>query len=238
LAAVPDDGHRSRQRQLAGDLRARILAGDIGPDQRLPSTAELTRRYAVTNMTVTRAMGILKAEGLVTGHKGRSVVATGRRPAVVDADLAPLTTGSARLLDVGETPAPAPVARTFGLGRDEPVVFRHQLLLLDDEPAELSWTYYPAPLARGTALAEPQRLPDGSPAVLAALGHPLRRAVDQVSVRPATVAEFVALRLPEDIPVLRQFRVGFTDGGRAVEVSIMIKAGQQFEIRYEVRAPG
>ncbi|WP_221330596.1 GntR family transcriptional regulator [Actinoplanes sp. L3-i22] len=235
---MPDDGHRSRQRQLAGDLRARILAGDIGPDQRLPSTAELTRRYAVTNMTVTRAMGILKAEGLVTGHKGRSVVATGRRPAAVDADLAPLATGSVRLLDVGEIPAPAQVARTFGLDRDEPVVVRHQLLLLDDEPAELSWTYYPTPLARGTALAEPHRLPDGSSAVLAALGHPLRRAVDQVSVRPATVAEFVALRLPEDIPVLRQFRVGYTDGGRAVEVSIMIKAGQQFEIRYEVRAPG
>ncbi|WP_052164548.1 GntR family transcriptional regulator [Actinoplanes utahensis] len=59
---IPDDGHRSRQRQLAGDLRALILAGDIGPGRRLPSTAELTRRYAVGNQTVTRALGILKAD--------------------------------------------------------------------------------------------------------------------------------------------------------------------------------
>ncbi|WIM96479.1 GntR family transcriptional regulator [Actinoplanes oblitus] len=235
MTAVPDDGRRSRQRQLAGDLRALILAGDIGPHQRLPSTAELTRRYAVTNMTVTRALRILKAEGLVTGHQGRSVTATGRRPATV---FAGTRHGSARLLDVGEVPAPAPVARVFGLEPDEPVVVRHQLRLLDAEPAELSWTYYPAALARGTALAEPDPLPDGSPALLATLGHPLRHATDQVSVRPATVAEFIALRLPEDIPVLRQFRVGYTDGDRPVEVTVMIKAGQQFEIRYEVPVSG
>ncbi|BCJ43527.1 GntR family transcriptional regulator [Actinoplanes ianthinogenes] len=232
MTAVPDDGRRSRQRQLAGDLRALILAGDIGPHQRLPSTAELTRRYAVTNMTVTRALRILKAEGLVTGHKGRSVTATARRPATVAAGL---TSAEAQLLEVGETPAPAPVARAFGLDRDEPVVVRHQLRLLDGEPAELSWSYYPLPLARGTALAGPDPLPDGS---LAALGYPVRHATDQVSVRPATVAEFIALRLPEDIPVLRQFRIGYTDGGRPVEVTVMIKAGQQFEIRYEVPAPG
>ncbi|MBB4738032.1 GntR family transcriptional regulator [Actinoplanes octamycinicus] len=235
MTAVPDDGYRSRQRQLAGDLRALILAGDIGPAQRLPSTAELTRRYAVTNMTVTRALRILKAEGLVTGHKGRSVTATGRRPATVAAGF---EDGEARLLEVGETPAPAPVARAFGLDRAEPVVVRHQLRLLDTEPAELSWTYYPATLARGTVLAGPDPLPEGSPAALAGLGHPLRRVVDQVSVRPATVAEFLALRLPEDIPVLRQFRVGYTDGERPVEATVMIKAGQQFEIRYEVPAPG
>ncbi|MDI6099183.1 GntR family transcriptional regulator [Actinoplanes sp. NEAU-A12] len=248
---IPDDGHRSRQRQLAGDLRALILSGDIGPDQRLPSTAELTRRYAVNNQTVTRALALLKAEGLVTGHKGKSVVSTRRRPAVVRASHYPTpvapgdplpwlgATGRdavVRLLGVGETAAPAQVARTFGLPAGEPVVFRHQVLVLDGEPAELVWTYYPAEIARGTALAGDRRLRGGSPTVLAALGHPLRHAVDQVSVRPATVAEFIALQLPGDIPVLRQFRTAYTDRERPIEVTVMIKAGQQFEIRYELPA--
>jgi len=239
---IPDDGRRSRQRQLAGDLRALILSGDIGPGRRLPSTAELTRRYAVGNQTVTRAVAILKAEGLVTGHKGKSVVSTGRRPAVVRAGhhpspLMPGRDAELHLLSVRETVAPAQVAHAFGIAAGDPIAVRHQVLVVDGQPAELVWAYYPAAVARGTALAESRRLRGGSSAVLAALGHPLRHAVDQVSVRPATVAEFLALQLPEDIPVLRQFRIAYTDGDRPIEVTVMVKAGQQFEIRYELPAP-
>lgn len=86
---VPDDGIRSRQRQLAGDLRALILSGDIGRGERLPTTAELTRRHQVNNMSVTRALAILKSEGLVEGQRGRAVIATGRRPVVVTASHSP-----------------------------------------------------------------------------------------------------------------------------------------------------
>jgi GntR family transcriptional regulator len=234
---VPDDGLRSRQRQLAGDLRALILAGDIAAGDRLPSTAELRLRYGVNNMTITRALAILKAEGLVEGHRGKAVVVTGQQPTAIPAAHRPtLRPGSTRLLEVGETPAPARVAAAFGLPPGAAVLVRHQLALVgdQDEPAELVWNYYPVELARGTVLAEPVLLPGGSPAVLAALGRPVRTAVDHVSVRPATVAEFVALGLPGDVPVLRQFRVAYAYGERAVEATVMIKAGQRFEIRYDV----
>ncbi|GIE96532.1 GntR family transcriptional regulator [Paractinoplanes rishiriensis] len=234
---VPDDGLRSRQRQLAGDLRALILSGDLAPGQRLPSTAELRERYGVNNMTVTRAVALLKAEGLVEGHRGKSVLVTGRRPATIRAaHQPPVRTRTTRLLEVGETPAPAQVADAFAIAPNDPVLVRYQLALADDEddePAELVWNYYPTDLARGTRLAEPHLLPGGSPAVLAALGHPVQHAVDHVSVRPATVAEFVALALPGDVPVLRQFRVAYSEE-RAVEATVMIKSGQRFEIRYEV----
>ncbi|MFI5893171.1 GntR family transcriptional regulator [Actinoplanes sp. NPDC051513] len=233
---VPDDDLRSKQQQLAGDLRALILAEDIAAGARLPSTAELKQRYGVNNMTVTRALAILKAEGLVEGHRGKSVVATGRLPSVLRAALAPPlrvpgNTTSTRLLEVGEGPAPARVAAAFGLAVGDPVLVRSQLALLDGEPAELVWNYYPADLARGTALTESRLLPGGA---LAALGLSVARAVDHVSVRPATVAEFVMLELPGDVPVLRQFRIAYAEGGRAVEATVMIKSGQRFEIRYDV----
>ncbi|MEU7903910.1 UTRA domain-containing protein [Actinoplanes sp. NPDC049118] len=129
-------------------------------------------------------------------------------------------------------------ASAFGLAEGDPVMLRHQLLLLDDEPAELVWSYYPVEVARGTVLAESRRIKGGTPAVLAALGLPMRNAIDQVATRLATVAEFVALRLPEEVPVLRQFRVVYTEGRRPVEVSVMVKAGQQYEVQYELPAPG
>jgi GntR family transcriptional regulator len=45
------------------------------------------------------------------------------------------------------------------------------------------------------------------------------------------------LQLPEDIPVLRQFRVAYTDGSRPVEVTVMVKAAQHYEIQYQLPAP-
>lgn len=233
---VSDDGRRSRQQQLAGDLRALILAGDIAAGERLPSTAELKQRYGVNNMTVTRAVAILKAEGLVEGYRGKSVVATGRRPAPIRAMHNPPIratgrTTSTRLLEVGEGPAPARVAEAFGIPPGDPVLVRSQLALLDGEPAELVWNYYPVSLARGTTLAQARLIPGGA---LAALGITAERVEDHVSVRPATVAEFVALDLPGDVPVLRQFRVAYAEDGHAVEATVMIKSGQRFEIRYDV----
>ena len=55
-----------------------------------------------------------------------------------------------------------------------------------------------------------------------------------MAARFATVAEFIALRLPEDVPVLRQFRVAYSAGRQPVEVTVMIKAAQQYEVQYEI----
>lgn len=252
---VPHDGARDRQQQIASDLRALILSGDLSPGDRVPSTAELARRYDATNMTIQRAMDILKAEGFVESQAGKGVFVTARRPMVVRADHYPQAppvgepypwiseaarrgrVASTELLDVAERPAPAQVAAAFGLAQGALVVLRHQLLLLDGEPAELVWSYYPLSIAQGTALAADRRMPGGSSTVLTALGLPPRNAVDQVSARLATVDEFVRLRLPRTMPVLRQFRVVFTDGQRPIEVTVMIKAGQQYEVQYELLGP-
>jgi GntR family transcriptional regulator len=249
-----DDHIRDRQQQIAADLRALILSGDLSPGSRVPSTDALIKHYNVTNQTVQRAIRILKAEGFVEGQPGRGVFVTGRQPLVIRADHHPLPaaaqqpypwiseaarrgrTGSTQLISVAEKPAPAQVAAAFGLAIGVPVVARHQLLLLDGEPAEVVWSYYPTEIARGTPLAENRRIKGGSPAALASLGYPLRNAIDQVGARLATVDEFVALKLPEDMPILRQFRVVFSDAQRPVEATVMIKAAQHYEIQYELAA--
>jgi GntR family transcriptional regulator len=248
--SAPDDGIRDRQQQIASDLRAAILAGDLQPGDRVPSTDALIRRYGVTNQTVQRALGILKAERFIEGQKGRGVFVTGRRPVVIHASHypspAPLTypwisentgpgrSASVELRFVGEVPAPAQVAAALGVQREAMVVSRHELLLLDGEPAELVWHYYRADVARGTRLAENRKIRGGTPVALAELGYPLRDAVDQVQARLATIDEFTALRLPEDMPVLRQFRVVYTDGNRPIEVTVMVKAGHLYELHYRL----
>lgn len=253
---MPDDGVRQRQQQIAANFRALILSGDLVPGDKLPSTSEIMAQYGVANLTVQRALNILKAERFIDSHKGKGVYVAARTPQVIRAGHYPVAPaqgqpypwitdhanqgrrGSSDLISVGEVPAPAQVAAAFGTKKGAPVVARHQLLKLDGEPAELVWTYYPVDIARGTPLTEPKKIKGGSPRLLADLGHPERDAIDQVGTRLATVEEFVALKLPEDMPILRTFRVVFTEGRRPVEVQVMVKAGQLYEIQYHLPESG
>jgi GntR family transcriptional regulator len=252
-ARAPTDGVRNRDQQIAANLRALILAGDLRAGDQLPSTAALIAEYGITNQTVQRALKILKDEKFAEGQAGRGVFVTARQPVVIRADHYPKSgpgqpypwltdhagrgrAGHIELLAVGETPAPAQVAAAYGIQVGDTVVYRHMLQFLDDEPAELVWSYYTVDVARGTPLAEKRKIRGGTPALLAELGFPLRNAVDQVAARLATVAEFAALKLPEDMPVLRQFRVVYTSGRRPIEVTVMIKAAQQYELQYELPA--
>lgn len=143
---------------------------------------------------------------------------------------------AAELLFVGEVPAPFQIAAAYGIGPGTPVVLRNQLLKLDGEPAELANSYYRTEIARGTVLADARKIRGGTPSVSAELGYPPRNAVDQVQARLATVDEFIALRLPAETPVFRQLRVVYADGHEPIEVTVMIKAAQQYEVQYEIPA--
>jgi DNA-binding GntR family transcriptional regulator len=57
--------------QLAGRLRERIAAGELGP--KLPSLMVLAEQAGVSPTTVQRALAILKDEGVVYGAPGRGI---------------------------------------------------------------------------------------------------------------------------------------------------------------------
>ncbi|MEU4772991.1 GntR family transcriptional regulator [Micromonospora sp. NPDC023644] len=60
-----------RHRQLADELRTRIRAGDYPPGALLPSETRLSQEHGVGRGTVRRAVGLLRAEGLVDVASGR-----------------------------------------------------------------------------------------------------------------------------------------------------------------------
>ncbi|MEU6110961.1 GntR family transcriptional regulator [Streptomyces albidoflavus] len=245
---------RSLHERIAADLRAQILSGDLAPASALPSTAQLKERFDASNATIQKALQLLKNEELVVGHAGASVTVRARRQRTVrpSSYLAAGASGtpsrwlaetddeapSARseLLDVAECVLPADVRAILGTGESEVAVCRRQLLLLGEEPAELVASYYPAALARGTALAARRKIRGGAPAVLAELGVPPQRCVDRVTARVPTQEEHQLLRLPSSLPVLRTLRVAFSADGSPVEATVMVKAGHLYEIEYEFGA--
>jgi DNA-binding GntR family transcriptional regulator len=57
--------------QVARDIERDIGAGQLAPDTRLPSEADLAQQYGVARMTVRRAVAQLRDKGLVVTVHGR-----------------------------------------------------------------------------------------------------------------------------------------------------------------------
>ena len=66
--------------QIAADLRAAILAGQLAPGALLPSERELIERYKTSKSTASKAIALLQAEGLVSTEFGRGTFVRSRPP--------------------------------------------------------------------------------------------------------------------------------------------------------------
>ncbi|MER5302265.1 GntR family transcriptional regulator [Streptomyces lasiicapitis] len=243
---------RPQHRQIAAELRAEILSGDLAPNSKMQSVRDLGERFGVVIQTIQRSLKVLKEERLLTGRAGKGVYVRETTQKVIEptsymppsAPAEPYSwateaakvnqRGTSEILDVAEVQPPAQVAEVLSLPEGGTAVMRYRLMLLDDEPAELVHSYYPAEIALDTALTNRRRIRGGSPTLLAEMGHPPREFLDRVSVRPPTPEEVRLLELPEDIPVLRTFRIVYTNDRRPIEVSVMVKAGHLYELQYRL----
>ena len=119
---------RSLRHSLAAELRARILAGEWRPGDRLPSEPELARRRTVSRSSMRAAITVLEEDGLVSRKHGSGtyvthsptvandlgrnlsvsslIKATGMQPGTVD-------------LTFGAVPAPPAVAAALEVAEGE-----------------------------------------------------------------------------------------------------------------------
>ncbi|MDV5148484.1 TetR/AcrR family transcriptional regulator C-terminal domain-containing protein [Streptomyces sp. SBC-4] len=73
---------------IASEIRRRIRSGELSPGDRVPSTRAVTREWGVAMATATKALGVLRQEGLVRPEPGVGtvVVAPGRQNTDPDAE--------------------------------------------------------------------------------------------------------------------------------------------------------
>lgn len=250
--AKEHEDNRPVAERIAANLRELIMSGEWEPDMKLPTTDVLISRHDASNVTIQRALNILKAEGLLRGQKGSGVYVRDRAPLTIQpaSFMAPSDEGQPyrwvseatkrsqrgtnRIIRVASVIPPRRVREVLGLADDGEAILRSRIGLLDDEPAELVDSYYPAELAHGTRLADRRKIPGGSPTLLAEMGYPPREQEDEVSARPATTREFVSLELPADIPVIEVFRVVYSNDRRPIEVTTLTKPAHLFKMGYHL----
>ena len=143
--------------------------------------------------------------------------------------------GAQRIVHAGEVPAPAEVAALLGLAEGAPVVVRRRIILLDGEATELTDSYYPVAVARGTRLAGTAKIPGGAVTLLAELGHVGALVREEVRARMPDAAERESLALGPNEPVLTLTRATLDAAGAAFQVDLSVFPATTQRLRYETR---
>lgn len=73
-------------RQLLEQVRRMVASGQLKAGAELPSVRDLALAHAVNPMTVSKAYGLLEAEGLLQRNRGRPMTVAPRRRAVDSAE--------------------------------------------------------------------------------------------------------------------------------------------------------
>lgn len=74
------DAYHGKVAIIADELRREIISGIHRPGQRLPTRAELTQRYGVSNLTVQRSLDKLAQDGFIVAHVGAGTFVAERLP--------------------------------------------------------------------------------------------------------------------------------------------------------------
>lgn len=208
-------------------LTDEIAAGRYPAGVRLPTEAELARRFAVNRHTVRRALAALRDEGRVHIRRGAGAFVTTTR---LDYAIGPRTRFSQNLAAAGQTPgrdflrietlpADATEAERLELPKRAQVHIVEAVSQADGVPLTYSRAAFPA--ARLPDLPEALRAEGSITAALARCGvddyH--RRWTRLTAERPtALIARH--LRMPESHPVLRAESLNTDAEGRPMEYGV------------------
>jgi GntR family transcriptional regulator len=244
-------------RRIVDDLHEGVLSGRLEPNAQLPSENELAAEYGVSRPTVRRALALLRAEGLIVTNQGRGafvrpqgqvgITVTGsnyrrhRALGLSGFNAQAMEQGQRarqEILEAGVIPAPAEVAMRLDVDAGTDVVVRRRVFWLEEQPAAITDSYYPASWAAGTALERADRIAGGAHALIEDPEGPIRRhvarSVDEIAGRMPTPDEARVLRLAQGVPVFQVLRTVYDSEERPVEVQDSICDAARHRFRYEV----
>ncbi|MFF2527256.1 GntR family transcriptional regulator [Streptomyces liangshanensis] len=204
--------------QIAGDLRGRIVRGELTAGEVLPSERELTERWKVSRATVVKALDVLRGEGLVETRQGTGSTVreriplartAGERYATSVATGAVYTAGEyAEIVSAATVPAPQDVATALDVEADAPVVRRVRVTFEGETPTATSVSWFTAEVAEAAPrLLLRERVREGTTRyVEMQTGRRPRTGRDWWTARLATADERALLRLGDGPAAVAEVR--------------------------------
>jgi GntR family transcriptional regulator len=212
-------GRQIRYREIATVLRDRIASGGYPPGGLLPSEAELGSEFAVSRVTVRRALELLRDDDVVDARQGFGWFVAQEPLRQSLASLATIESQLARegirperrILEFEFTAATTSVRSVLDTDR---VLRVKRLNLADGQPFALVTVWCAASLAQHWSMADVEQFP-----FYELLEGPLERAVQTIGAEAASPDTASLLEIPVGSPVLRCRRVTSRPGGRPVLLS-------------------
>jgi len=230
-------GRQALWTSIAATLSDEIGTGRYRPGDKLPTEAELARRFGVNRHTVRRALAALAEDGLTHARRGAGVFVAARP---TDYPIGRRVRFHQNLKAAGQTPekqilltdtrnADPREAEALGLAPDARVHVYEGISLADGAPIALFRSVFPADRFPDliAALAETRSVT----AALARAGvHDYTRASTRLTAKLATPTQALHLALREGAPILRTVAVNVDGNGRPVEYGHTWFAGDRVSL--------
>jgi GntR family transcriptional regulator len=250
------------QLRIADDIRMRIESGEYRPNDPLPTLHELAAQWRCSITSARNAVALLKAQGLITGGRGRAPVVrkpprrvvrdSSRHQAEKDLVLAPEDErrkhGEAED-DLGEplndlqfrteydsVAAEPDLAAVFQCPSGERLL-RKLYETCDKDGVRLAYSvsYVPESLLKSNPLLlspECEPWPGGAQHQFHTVGIEIAQVVDEVTAIMPTTVDAQRWALDEGVPLLAVRRISVDTTGRVVEVSEAQYPADRTELRF------
>ena len=215
--------------QIANHIRDQILRGDLRPGAEVPSERQIATDWDVARPTAARSLEALRQQGLVESRQGSGTfvrhqlhpnrLARERYSRARETGRIYPPNEHAEILAADEVAAPEHVVAALGLGVGAMAVRRQRLTFADEQPMEISTSWYPSAVAvQAPLLLVRERIRLGTLVyVERAIGRQARYARDEMSARLATDQEREYLHLDSPAAVLLVNHVVYDGDDRPLE---------------------
>lgn len=234
------EGRGPLYRQLQDALRTAIESAILRPQDALPPERDLATDFAVSRITVRKALDGLVAEGLLQRKQGAGTFVSGR----VEKQFAKLTSFSEDMLARGRSPRSEWLLRASGTVTPEEslalalspgaLVYRlHRIRFADDSPMAIEYSRVP-----GFGLERADAVEDSLYAALQAQGYRPTRALQRLRAVLVDEERARLLKVEPGAAALYIERRGFLDDGRVIEATESWYRGDAYDFVAELNARG
>lgn len=223
--------------QIAGDLRGRIVRGELSPGDALPSEHDLTARWKVARGTVTKALDLLRQEGLIETRQGAGSKVKERAPlARTAAERYRTSVETGNIYTAGEyaeivaaemVPAPEDVATALGVEPGDQVARRQRVTFEGEAPTATSTSWFTAEVAEAAPrLLLRERIREGTTRyVEMQTGRRPHTGRDMWTARLASDEELELLHLEAPTAVAESRHHAYCSEGRPLTYEVGISPG-------------
>jgi GntR family transcriptional regulator len=226
-------------------LRDEIISGQRPFGTLVPTEQELSRIYGVSRITTRRALDELAQNRLVARKRrvGTRVMFQPPSPPIeasleqsVESLLTFGRTTKAKLVELGEEEATAPVTNSLNLKAHEKVIRAVRVRWLDDQPLGCTVSYVPSRLGLTFTRADLESTP--MLGLLERAGQKIGTAAQTISATSADAALAGMLDVEIRAPILRIGRTIFNPAGEAILFTLAQYRSDRYQIRLDLHSFG